>query len=279
MSDKTGIEWTDATWNPVRGCSRVSAGCMNCYAEKVAARFGGPGLPYEGLTAKGKWTGQTRVVEEHMADPLRWQRPRKIFVNSMSDLFHETMSFEDIARIFLVMASAKQHTFQILTKRPERMREFITHGNVLESVMMAGCWPLHNVWLGVSVEDQAAADARIPILLSTPAAVRFLSCEPLIGSVNLTAVGDEPTMMRDVLDEGIDWVIVGGESGAHARPMYQSWARSLRDQCAAYGVPFFFKQWGEHQPDFEGFPIRVGKKTAGKTLDGQQHCAFPEART
>lgn len=286
MGDTT-IEWTDKTWNPVRGCSRVSEGCRKCYAERVAHRFSGPGQPYEGLTAKdGRWNGTVRLVEEHLTDPLRWKKPCKIFVNSMSDLFHESLPFEAIDQVFAVMALCPQHTFQVLTKRAERMAEYM-----LDSRDMLGFktiyervralmdqpgqpirpifakyvkWPLPNVWLGMSVENQEAADARIPHLLRTPAAVRFLSVEPMLGAVDLERIdyGDPPgslrignrkpvmNALRGYCDNGMDtqlhWVICGGESGAGARPMHPDWARSLRDQCVAAGVPFFFKQWGEY---------------------------------
>ena len=199
----TSIEWTDDTWNPTRGCSRVSEGCRNCYAERVAARFSGAGKPYEGLatmTPSGpRWTGKVALIEEHLADPLRWRTPRRIFVNSMSDLFHESVPDEWIDRIFAVMAIARDHTFQILTKRPERMREYLEQvsderdmqrwarwADIAKSPCAAGMfdeldWPLPNVHLGVSVEDQATADARIELLLQTPAAVRWASYEPALG--------------------------------------------------------------------------------------------------
>lgn len=270
MSDNTGIEWTDATWNPVRGCSRVSEGCRNCYAERVASRFSGPGLPYEGLAANGKWTGKTRMVESAMEQPLRWKRPRRIFVNSMSDLFHETIPLSDIERVFRVMSQAHQHTFQILTKRPERML-----WAVLTIYKRQGMTtPLSNVWLGVSVENQAAADERIPLLLQTPAAVHFLSCEPLLGTVFV------PAWLHKVADlPRVDWVIAGGESGHGARPMHPGWVRSLRDQCAAAGVPYFLKQWGEWglAVDHAGQEtmMKLGKHSTGAVLDGREHKEFP----
>ncbi len=208
MGDKTGIAWTDATWNPLRGCTRVSSGCENCYAEKVAARFSGPGLPYEGLATRGpaRWTGKVRLAEKHLDDPLRWRRPRRIFVNSMSDLFHESVPDEWIDRIFAVMALAPQHTFQVLTKRPGRMRSYLSRDLHAHHLLVAihgmkatftervraisgkqGVYegPLANVHLGVSVEDQATADERIPLLLETPAAVRFISAEPLLGPIDV----------------------------------------------------------------------------------------------
>ena len=276
MGNGTAIEWTDATWNPVRGCSRVSQGCVNCYAERVARRFAGPGQPYEGLTNEhGRWNGTVRLVSRALDQPSRWRKPRRIFVNSMSDLFHEALSFEDILGIFQAMALPEcvKHTFQVLTKRPERMAAFMAWAG---DGRLANQWPwdgqpLDNVWLGVSVEDQATADERIPHLLRVPARVRFLSMEPLLGPVDLTACapytlgGDEanpgvmnafnglcfhpltcvdPPRLGGTAD-GIQWVIAGGESGPNARPMHPQWARSLRDQCAGANVPFFFKQWGE----------------------------------
>lgn len=345
--NKTKIEWTDATWNPIRGCSRVSEGCRNCYAEKVAYRFRGPGQPYEGLATKvnghAAWTGEVRFIEKHLLDPLRWKEPRRIFVNSMSDLFHENVPDEWIDRIFAVMALCPQHQFQVLTKRPARMSEYLGRacGRIADLVMKMradrgdrGCvgplpnlppgatwWPLANVWLGVSVENQAAADERIPLLLETPAAVRFISAEPLLGPVNLNrievmegevdrsdpenpivsgycidamsgeAFDDEYGSLSTApdgevpLERGIDWVIVGGESGPGARPMHPDWARSLRDQCQAAGVPFFFKQWGEWGPNWlndengkvpdSEWMDRMGKKAAGALLDGREWREFP----
>lgn len=338
MGDRSTIEWTDATWNPIRGCSRVSPGCEHCYAERHALRFAGAGQPWHGLVRKvnghAVWTGKTQLVESMLDQPLRWRKPRKIFVGSMSDLFHESVRDSWIAAVFGIMAAAPQHTFQVLTKRPERARcwfewmQDATEAKLHECVKGAMgyhhpkrpaintvIWPLPNVWIGVSVEDQAAANQRIPLLLQTPAAVRFLSCEPLLGPADLRhiefrghrggmedwdaldahGVSEDPTDC----DEIIDWVIAGGESGPGARPMHPDWARSLRDHCDAAGVPFFFKQWGDWLPvgqrtglnpapnparfDFlepgtpQQIPIaRFGKKVAGNLLDGREHHAFPE---
>lgn len=440
MSDKTSIEWTDATWNPLVGCSRVSAGCQHCYAERHAYRFARQrGSVYEGtarrVNGKPTFTGRVNLNPRVLDQPLRWRVPRRIFVNSMSDLFHENVPDQTLDDIFAVMASAPQHTFQVLTKRLERMLDYVgapvgtkrdmshalwrVHGDNPKRVYGAQKgWPLPNVWLGVSVEDQAAADARIPLLLQTPAAVRFLSCEPLLGPIDLSGWGDAraiapnsgvtkiwseytwPTWIpqrerelierfwaesyhrgprawmednehqstpgtgmrvgfvtdsdgwirvvpaRSPLAEGhgryvhrwnnigvvvtedgaahhcssapgpgwlarwrcrdrvyrhqLHWVIAGGESGPGARPMHPDWARSLRDQCAAADVPFFFKQWGEWAPDeaFTHMPRsdaamhewigtdgqtvvnhswRYGKKVAGHLLDGVEHHAFPRA--
>jgi len=340
-----GISWTDETWNPIRGCSRVSEGCRNCYAEAIAARFSGTDdrgnvQPYAGLAehvvSNGRkaprWTGDVRLVERALDWPLRRRGPKKIFVNSMSDLFHEKVADKWIDRIFAVMALAREHTFQILTKRPQRMRAYLSaaraHPVGLEAlgltlecyardpksqvgsgVILQGdvahlkVWPLPNVWLGVSAEDQATADGRIPLLLETPAAVRFVSYEPALGPVDFTRIVFERAYGTGLLDaltgkrrdhhyrplphpeapgeagpRRIDWVICGGESGPHARPMHADWARSARDQCAAAAVPFFFKQWGEHAPtsDANGpYMTRVGKQAAGRLLDGVLHDAFP----
>ncbi len=295
MGDKTGISWTDSTWNPLRGCTRVSEGCRNCYAETIAARFSDLGQPYYGIAERGrpgsKWTGEIMLVETALDQPLRWKRPRRIFVNSMSDLFHIRVKLIWVDHIFGVMALSHQHIFQILTKRPEFMLNYVTacSPGINAPHFAREQWPLPNVWLGVSVENRAAALERIPLLQKTPAAKRFLSIEPLLedlGQIDLT---------------GIDWVICGGESGPGARPMHPDWARSIRDQCAAAGVPYFFKQWGDwmgygaangkpHEnlglprapkehftfPDGE-VVFRVGKKAASDFLDGVQHHNWPDA--
>lgn len=271
-SDHTGIEWTDATWNPVRGCSRVSEGCRNCYAERVAARFSGEKLPFNGLVnAHGRWNGTVRLVGAALTKPLSWRNPRRIFVNSMSDLFHESLTNEEIARVFGVMAKTRWHTFQVLTKRAERMAqwfEWAAGGRhvwpaaqdfqmpmwvLREGLGADASWPLRNVWIGVSVENQAAADERIPHLLRCPAAVRFLSCEPLLGPVDLRFVAPRDDWHIDALDTPdpscrVHWVIAGGESGPDARPMDPTWAASLRDQCADAGVAFFMKQMARKAP-------------------------------
>lgn len=250
----TNIEWTDETWNPIRGCSRVSEGCRNCYAERQAARFSGPGMPYEGLvkrTSHGPaWTGEVRVVPELLDAPLRWKKPRRVFVNSMSDMFHEKVPDEAIERILGVTIHAKAHTFQILTKRPERMRSVMRRWTDMNGR------PQPNLWLGVSVEDQTTADERIPLLLQTPAAVRFVSYEPALGPINIdrwlrprqtpNASGYEdehaPGWTTDF--SVINWLIVGGESGPSARPCDVAWIRSAVQQCKAAGVPCFVKQIG-----------------------------------
>ncbi len=264
MGDKTGIEWTQATWNPIRGCSRMSAGCQHCYAETMAARFSGKGMPYEGLTKDGKWTGKIKVVESAMDQPIRWKKPRRIFVNSMSDLFHDSLAFDDVERIFRVMAQSPQHTFQVLTKRPENMLKGVTEIYAGQGMTE----PLPNVWLGISAENQETYNERVPFLLQTPATVRFLSCEPLLGPIDLKLLdmyGDR---------RAIDWVIAGGESGHEARLMKTDWARSLRDQCAVAEVPYFFKQYGEFRVMDNGMTTK-GKHANGSELDGREHKEFP----
>ncbi len=258
MSDKSAIEWTDATWVTITGCSRVSEGCRHCYAERLTGTRLSHNAKYAGLTRlsgrEHKWTGQIRLHEDELLKPLSWRKPRRIFVNSMSDTFHEKVPFEFVDKIFRVMSLSWRHHFQILTKRPERMAEYLNEDrpnhkrigwSANETPPRPIKWPLPNVWLGTSVEDQATADERIPHLLRCPAAVRFLSCEPLLGPIDFRKVPG----FNLAGQAGVDllrnlWVIVGGESGPGARPMRPDWARSLRDQCQAAGVPFFFKQMG-----------------------------------
>jgi protein gp37 len=259
MGDKTGIQWTDATWNPLRGCSRVSKGCENCYAEKVAHRFSGSGQPYEGLIALGKkgarWNGKISLVPEKLNDPLRWTRPRMVFVNSMSDLFHENVSNEYIAAVFGVMAAAKTHTFQVLTKRPQRMLKWFdwieekrrvqkdplsTVQCVYEAQQHSCCngftgystpWPLKNVWLGVSCEDQETADSRMPLLMECPAIVRWASFEPALGPANFNLWP-------------LDWIVVGGESGPGSRSFDWRWAQNVVENARGTGTRVFVKQLG-----------------------------------
>lgn len=290
MADRSPIEWTDATWNPVRGCTRVSEGCRRCYAEGIAARFSGAGQAFAGFAdrdrAGSKWTGRVELVPDMLPLPLTWQEPRRVFVNSMSDLFHEALHDDDIDAVFGIMALAPQHTFQVLTKRPARMLAWLArHKTPTECVAGAylahldlarrwpldmhrairvgeAGWPLPNVHLGISAEDQSSADARIPLLLAAPAARRIVSLEPLLGPINLRRVvvkasdapeTGKPPVSIDALGgwhggagdpARIDWVIVGGESGTGARPMDLEWARSLHRQCAQASVPFFMKQVG-----------------------------------
>lgn len=244
MSEKSKIEWTEATWNPITGCSEVSPGCAHCYAKRFAERFRGvPGHPYE----QGF---DLRLWPERLELPLRWKRSRHIFVNSMSDLFHEDVPFEFIERVFDVMRRAEQHKFQILTKRHIRLAALAP---MLD-------WP-PNVWMGVSVENSRWTE-RIDALRSVPAAIRFLSLEPLLGDLGELDL------------EAIDWVIVGGESGPRARPMQIEWARSARDQCVQANVSFFFKQWGAH--DEAG--VRRGKAGSGRLLDGETWDQLPDLR-
>lgn len=357
MANNSAIEWTDATWNPIAGCTPVSPGCTHCYAATMARRLEAMGQTKYVGTAERRgsvdvFTGVVRFDEEAMSIPLRRKKPTTYFVNSMSDLFHESVPDEWVDWIFAVMASRSMHTFQVLTKRPERMLSYMQRlakrGAIareryvrelrdyhlkhlegyeegfalpspptpeLRAIYDSACeqekhrfqydhrpkplghgfsgseyhwrrWPLSNVWLGVSVEDQQRADERIPELVKTPSAVRFLSCEPLLGPIRLPV---------DSLMVSIDWVIVGGESGPGARPMKADWARSLRNQCRTVKARFFFKQWGEHLPFDQcaaagvtmdavaamnhaasGAPVRVGKKAAGRLLDGELWNEFPQ---
>lgn len=273
---KTEIQWTDVVWNVVRGCSRKSTGCENCYAERQAHRFAGPGMPYEGLVkirdGGPAWTGEVRFVHDKLVEPLRWRKPRRVFVNSMSDLFHEKVAFEDIAATFAVMAACRQHTFQILTKRPERAAEFHTwltngagsRGRVWQSLfvhlrgtgavpesridgrMVSPCpWPLPNVWLGTSAEDQATWDARVPQLLRVPAGLHWVSMEPLLEHV-------DPMLDRQTKDGShVEWVVVGGESGPKSRPCQGTWIRNVVNQAYAARIPCFVKQLGAHYIDPE----------------------------
>lgn len=317
----TEISWTDETWNPLRGCTRVSPGCQHCYAERMSAR-GLPGHkspttgePFAVMTPSGaRWTGKVELIKSRLMEPLKWKKPRKIFVNSMSDLFHESVPDEWIVSIFQVMEKCPAHTFQILTKRGQRMFEFLSRRrwrNLGHSPAMGGDHHvavipgehrpddaafLPNVWLGVSVEDQQRADERIPWLLRTPAAVRFVSAEPLLGLLEISRYLQPYWSPHSGADRPpwLDQVIVGGESGPGARPMRPDWVRSIRDQCIVAGVPFHFKQWGEYC-DWDNLPdetyrrldangvqpcegmIRVGKKWTGALLDGREWREFPRA--
>ena len=239
MSGKSKIEWTDATWNPVRGCLKISPGCKNCYAETFAERFRGvPGHPYE----QGF---DVRLVPERLFDPLRWTRPKMIFVNSMSDLFQDAVPDEYIVAVARIMEMADWHTYQVLTKRADRMRQML-------STQLRFAARATHIWWGVSVEDKQYGLPRIEHLRATPAQVRFLSIEPLLENLG-------PVDLR-----GIHWAIVGGESGPRARPMEKRWVETIRDQCKEAGVPFFFKQWGGFQ-----------KKKTGRLLDGRLYDERP----
>lgn len=363
MGDKSRIEWTDATWTPIRArrldtgkvgvhCEKVSEACKNCYAERLNLRnlpAHGTGLEFNVLNRQKV---EVFVDENILLQPLRWKRGRRIFVCSQTDLFGEFVPDEMIDRVFAVMALCPHHTFQVLTKRPERMLAWMTSPRPLTTVdsdvahfaehigrivfdsrgsdklNYFGCaagtdvsnrrrfpgWPLPHVWLGVTVEDQPRADERIPLLLRTPAAVRFVSAEPLLGPIDLDRCYREhgPDGLCDHEDSGLDWVIAGGESGPGARPTHPDWFRSLRDQCVAAGVPYFFKQWGDWAP-LDQLPqehgikknsigpercrwvhedgrvtgigcgeqpgnlaVHVGKRAAGRLLDGREWSEFPE---
>lgn len=278
MADRSAIEWTEATWNPIAGCSVISPGCTNCYAMREAGGRLRSAAKFRGLTEPSKagpvWNGDMRFWEKALDQPLRWSKPRRIFVNSMSDLFHESVPDEWIDRVSAVMARCPQHTFQVLTKRAERMRDYMTGswrvGDVLlEQGHQLRDWPLPNVWLGVSAEDQVRADERIPLLLRTPAAVRWVSYEPGLGPVDFACVAASPpsevgvyrtinaltgkrghmgpcgpTEAIDRPTGKLDWVVIGGESGPGARPFDIGWARSIIGQCKAAAVPVFVKQLG-----------------------------------
>lgn len=265
----TSIEWTDAVWNPVSGCARVSDGCDRCYALTMTHRLEAMGKSkYAGLTVlnpKGErhFNGQVRCHDDALEIPLRWKKPRRIFVNSMSDLFHKDVPFEFIDKVFAVMALCPQHTFQILTKRPERMAEYTADRGRLTMVAQAMAllgygaesmylrWPLPVVWLGTSVENQKAADERISHLLKCPAEIRFLSVEPLLGPVDLSKFLRSPTVCLTTTYRMTDWVIVGGESGPGSRPCNVELIRSIVEQCKAARVPCFVKQVGSHPVIFD----------------------------
>ena len=300
MGSKTGISWTDATWNPVTGCTRISAGCQNCYAEKMAKRLQAMGSP--------RYSNGFDVAFHYdtLSIPMRWKKPKRIFVNSMSDLFHDDVPESFIRAVFTTMANCQQHIFQVLTKRHKRVCEILNEWQDSGLVLREGYGSvLPNVWLGVTAEDQKNADERIPWLLKTPAAVRFVSVEPMLGLLNVSPylgkniLPSIHCLSNDVMD-GIDWVICGGESGPNARPMHPDWVRSLRDQCVAASVPFFFKQWGEYAPESaldssitpsthslheshmfsDGQRVyRVGKKNAGMLLYGETWNQFPAVTT
>ena len=317
------IAWTEKTWNPVVGCTKCSPGCDNCYAERMANRLGHMGQekyqnviysPDSAFDKAGTWIGRAFCDEKSLEIPLHWRKPRQIFVCSMGDLFHKDVPFEFIDKVFQTMAlcwgnqtyrnrSYPNHTFQVLTKRPERMLEYMS-GDVLKrwggGAPIFG--PLSNVWLGVTVCNQKEADEKIPILLQTPAAVRFISIEPCLGEIIIDPYLHPIDSQGRQYPPALDWVILGGESGPGARPMHPDWARSVRDQCKAANVPFFFKQWGEwggctralhtrrmhvNDSNWHLWPdtgiesavsIRVGKKKAGHLLDGKEIREYPIVR-
>jgi protein gp37 len=303
----TKIEWCDTAWNPIRGCSMApgseAGGCLNCYAARQAARnlpgMRSPttGKPFAVLTKPGpRWTGHVELIESKLREPLTWKKPRRVFVNSMSDLFHESLPFSQIARVIEVIDNCPNRLvfFLVLTKRAKRMYEFMTEANRDGRRV----WPPPNLALGVSCEDQKTFNERSEWLLKTPAAIRFLSLEPLLGPIDASKAldycphCDKHGIIREGINHarcdrpaGISWVIAGGESGPGARPMNPAWARSLRDQCQAARVPFFFKQWGEWigtdilDPamvavdsglGYKSAMKRVGKKAAGRRLDGRE---------
>lgn len=341
MSAHTKIEWADATWNVVLGCDRVSPGCQSCYAignARVRESNPNPKIanPYTGLVEhrgdRLDWSGRVNLIPDRLPLPLRWQKPKKIFVTAQSDVWHAAVSDDFLAQVFAVMAVAPRHVFQVLTKRPGRMRSLLSnpdfldevrrHARLLDPAHSDVGWPLPNVWLGVSAEDARWARVRIPVLLETKAAVRFVSAEPLLGPITLcrcdgASAGGQVQQHPDVVNPvcplhglvRLDWVIAGGESGRNARPMHPDWARHLRDQCRAADVAFLFKQWGEWAPsggavgdhqvtadtgcrspwtpedggdgqtDRHLVPMRrVGKRSAGRRLDGLTWDQYPHHR-
>ncbi|MCM3144336.1 phage Gp37/Gp68 family protein [Brevibacillus sp. MER 51] len=293
----TAIEWTDVVWNPVTGCSKVSEGCRNCYAFALhdmrhKAFLEGKKLPQQ----YSKSFKELQLFSDRLEQPVKWKKPRKIFVNSMSDLFHKDVPGWFIKQVFDIMMKADWHVYQVLTKRADRMREIVTA--YLEHEKMDKLPP--HIWIGVSVENEDANKERVHHLVKTKASVRFLSCEPLLGPIDLSVHLN--WLERDTGKPYIHWIIAGGESGSNARPMRQYWVESLRDQCKEFGVAFFFKQWGEflpHEDDDEDpefwvtdegagfvhtsiptdddwdYMNRVGKKRAGRLLDGQEWNQFP----
>lgn len=247
MAQTSKIEWTDVTWNPVAGCTIASAGCSNCYAMRMAARLAAMGSEkYAGLTRKSGgravWTGKVALDAKSLSAPYKWRKPRKVFVNSMSDLFHPSVPDKFIARVWRVMLETPQHTYQVLTKRPDRMRRLLSDPSF-------GSTP--NIWIGTSVEDAAVLD-RIEDLRRIPGFIRFVSFEPLIGPVGAVDLSD------------IDWAIVGGESGPRSRPMDPAWVQQIEGRCRAYGTAFFFKQWGG-----------TNKKAAGRIFNGRTFDEMP----
>lgn len=302
----TAIEWTDATWNPTVGCTWASPGCDHCYAATMARRLEAMGKPdYAGLTTKKHFNGLVRTLDHKLDAPLRWKKPRMVFVNSMSDLFHKDVPFEFIDRVFGVMAKAYWHTFQVLTKRPNRMAEYLADNRGPNNVIVrtteaaqkhpwpkwkydeinAGGgwngWPYSNVWLGTSIENQEAADERWEPMNATGEAgwTTFVSYEPALGPVDWAAWSS------------LRWLISGGESGHHARPSHPDWHRMARDYCQKHGIAYFFKQWGEWLPGSQWnretltgklhewsdeFACRCGKVAAGRLLDGREWSEFPK---
>lgn len=268
MSSKSKIEWTERTWNPLAGCSKVSPGCENCYALAMSWRLQNAGLKkYQGLVRKMKsgklqWTNQINFDFDILTAPVHWRKPSMIFVDSMSDLFHEKVPFAFIRSVFIIMQECNNHIFQVLTKRPDRMLEFIYS----DSFPHVGGWNHpDNIWLGTSIEDQPTADKRLPFILQIPCAVRFISYEPALSEIDLSEVTVDAQLydpLRGIGDinpgprNKIDWIIAGGESGHHKRPCQLVWFRKLRDQCKAADVPFFMKQIDKIQAIPEDLQIR-----------------------
>ena len=275
----TKIEWTDKTWNPIIGCSKVSPACDHCYAERMACRLATMGsridAPYFEVVdlVDNKWTGKTAFVESALGKPLHWRKPCRVFVGSMTDLFHEDTPDAWLGHVFTVMARTPHITYQILTKRPERMRDYMSIVGVAENTghsIKLKPWP--NIWLGVTVENQEQADKRIPILLDTPAAVRFVSIEPMLGPIDLTCVKGRTVGTFDALADhadgdgpALDWVICGGETGPRARMLRPDWAVDLLMQCNAAGVPFFFKKWGSYKGP-EDWRVPGGEEIGGQIV-------------
>lgn len=261
----TKIEWTEETWNPIIGCSKVSAGCKNCYAETMAKRIKAMGNPHyaEVIGDNGKWNGVLHFVGDTATKILRTKKPKTYFVNSMSDLFHENVPIEQQDKIFEIMSKTPWNTYQILTKRAKLMFDRV-------SILVDKYGVLPNVWLGVSTEDQTALETRAYWLIRTPATIRFLSCEPLLSRISLNLIdgifydAGMPFEWQKLEKPGVDWVIVGGESGPNSRPIKPSWVKSIRDECINSNTPFFFKQWGGKN-----------KKAAGNLLDGQTWNQYP----
>lgn len=291
----TKIQWTNETWNPIIGCNKVSEGCTNCYAEKMAFRLANMEWNDDGRELNyckvidpdtKQWNRKTHFVEEALTKPLKWIKPKMIFVVSMGDLFHESASFKWIDSVFSVMSDYDHHTYQILTKRPQRVLDYFSW----KWEQTPFPWfPKNNIWFGVSCENQKTADERIPLLLKIPGHIRYLSCEPLLGDLNLDKYLIKNS--NDVrIGKPIDWIILGGESGHKARPMNPEWVYNIMDQCKFYDIPFFFKQWGEwHESDLQDnngkyrthlfsngkLMYKIGKKKAGRLICGKEYNEFP----